>query len=288
MDQERRPVGHSAYSWHNDGADSSSVPLGHSAYSWGAGAAGMAAGTHLAQKPPLATPPHKPQACKGFSKASARELGDGRVARVVAEPPVNAASVLARRQWQQDGGGGGAWEGTPTCALWRVSDAGNIGTMLRTMACLNFRTMVHVTKTGCPSDESTGFAERLACASRGAAGKDFVARERWSPDAFVGHCAAPSGGARLPIVAVETGPSAVSMVGFDWPERCTILVGSEGLGIHGKVLEQLRPGFDSLVIIPTPGAHKSFNVAMAFGMALYSYRQQWPGMDVDMDMDKMR
>jgi len=211
------------------------------------------------------------------------------------------------------------------CALWKVSDAGNVGTMLRTMACLNFQYMLHVSNVAASDAEAEGFTRRLAAASRGCSGKDFARRVCWTADGFVAHCGADgsgggssssssssssscssSGGAgeaggdgdggdgdgrrlpRLPIVAIETAPGAQSMYDFAWPERCMILVGSEGCGIHGRVLEKLRPGYDALVIIPTPGAHKSFNVATAFGMALFSYRQQWPGHTVAMDMASAR
>ena len=51
-----------------------------------------------------------------------------------------------------------------------------------------------------------------------------------------------------------------------------------------QVIQRLRPGFDALVIIPMAGPHKSLNVATALAMAMFSYRSQWPGTALPMDM----
>ena len=116
--------------------------------------------------------------------------------------------------------------------------------MIRTMSCLGFSSMVHVTKSESGDDPADwpGFKDRMRKAARGVEETGFVSRECWSPSAFLEHCAAPQR-ARFPIVAIETAPSAVSIHEFVWPERCTILVGSEGVGIHGKVVATLRPGY---------------------------------------------
>ena len=81
---------------------------------------------------------------------------------------------------------------------------------------------------------------------------------------------------RLPIIAIETATSAVPLNDFKFPERCAIMVGSEGNGIDPRVCKLLRPGYDAFVIIPMVGPHKSMNVATALGVALYEYRRQWP------------
>ena len=81
---------------------------------------------------------------------------------------------------------------------------------------------------------------------------------------------------RLPIIAIETATSAVPLNDFTFPERCAIMVGSEGNGIDPRICKLLRPGYDAFVIIPMVGPHKSMNVATALGVALYEYRRQWP------------
>ena len=94
---------------------------------------------------------------------------------------------------------------------------------------------------------------------------------------YVAHLTAHGPGERLPIVAVETATGAQDMHSFEWPRECQIMVGGESCGIPSPIISHLRPGFDSLVVIPMPGPHKSLNVAAALGMALFSYRGQWPG-----------
>merc|ERR1712194_374128 len=101
----------------------------------------------------------------------------------------------------------------------------------------------------------------------------FVKLEQQFTPAFLEHLDSTT---RPPIVAIETASNAESLFSFCWPERCSIMVGSEGTGIPGKIVRRLRQGYDRMVIIPMPGPHKSLNVSHALGMALFDYRRQWP------------
>ena len=93
--------------------------------------------------------------------------------------------------------------------------------------------------------------------------------------AYVARLAADRGW-RPPLVVVETAAGAVSLHGFAFPARCSIVVGSEDRGVDRALLQGLRPGYDSIVFVPMPGHHTSLNVATALGIVLFEYRRQWP------------
>jgi len=82
---------------------------------------------------------------------------------------------------------------------------------------------------------------------------------------------------RLPLVVMETAPGAVPVHDFRFPSRCVLVVGAEAGGIDRRLVQRLVPGFDALVYVPMPGAHKSLNVVEAACCGLYEYRRQWPG-----------
>ena len=91
----------------------------------------------------------------------------------------------------------------------------------------------------------------------------------WSPD----DAALPP---RLPLVVMETAAGAVPIHTFRFPRRCVLLVGAESSGVDARVVRRLVKGFDSLIYVPMPGAHKSLNVVEATCCAVYEYSRQWP------------
>ena len=166
----------------------------------------------------------------------------------------------------------------PPILLCGVTDPGNVGSVLRLMACLGFDELHRI---------SAGETARLVAGDQSgraalrATARGCEAHTRCHParslSEYVAHLTAHGPGERLPIVAVETATGAQDMHSFEWPRECQIMVGGESCGIPSPIISHLRPGFDSLVVIPMPGPHKSLNVAAALGMALFSYRGQWPG-----------
>jgi 23S rRNA (guanosine2251-2'-O)-methyltransferase len=54
----------------------------------------------------------------------------------------------------------------------------------------------------------------------------------------------------------------------DWPERCVIVLGAEGKGLH----ELVRKNCDALVRIPMAGEIASLNVSVAAGIVLFAWR----------------
>ena len=158
-----------------------------------------------------------------------------------------------------------------------MRDVANIGSTYRLMACLNFTEMVHVGTAG-----ALGAGNLAAASSKGC--EMFVNRQQYLLAEYLAYLGTHGPANRPPIVAVETASTAENIHTFDWPEDCSIMVGNEGTGVPTKVLKTLHPGYDKLVIIPMSGPHKSLNVAMALGMALFAYRRQWPGATLPMNM----
>lgn len=166
----------------------------------------------------------------------------------------------------------------PAVMLCGVRDSVNIGGAYRLMACFNFPRLMVVDSLVSHAVQPKA-AKSVSAASKGC--EAFVSFEQHLIPGFLEQLDDP---VRPPIVAIETASNAESIVGFDWPEKCSIMVGSEGTGIPNKIIRKLRPGFDRLVIIPMMGPHKSLNVSHALGIALFDYRRQWPGPTLPMVM----
>jgi 23S rRNA (guanosine2251-2'-O)-methyltransferase len=72
------------------------------------------------------------------------------------------------------------------------------------------------------------------------------------------------------VVASDCGTGATSVYEFEFPQRCVVLVGSEGWGINRLLLEQA----DYRIQIPMLGSIDSLNVGQATTVLLYEYRRQ--------------
>lgn len=74
------------------------------------------------------------------------------------------------------------------------------------------------------------------------------------------------------LVGLEQTTGSVPLGAFEFPKRCVLLLGSEGLGIPA----QLLPLLDVCVEIPQPGKQvRSLNVHVSASLAIYSYTCQW-------------
>lgn len=68
------------------------------------------------------------------------------------------------------------------------------------------------------------------------------------------------------LVAVEIAEGAVDVNGFRFPEKTCLVLGNEGGGIYGQVIEQC----DFAVFIPMFGKGRSLNVASAAAVVAYA------------------
>ena len=173
----------------------------------------------------------------------------------------------------------------PCVALCGVVNPVNIGSTYRLMACMGFRTLRRIagasdlsavqTLGHAPSKQklrsTSKSCERHVDTHSPMALDEFLSELRQSDSSST---ELPN---RLPIVAIETASGAVDIHSFSWPRDCTLMVGGESDGIPVSLVQELRPGYDHLVIIPMCGPHKSLNVATALAMAMFSYRGQHPG-----------
>ena len=75
----------------------------------------------------------------------------------------------------------------------------------------------------------------------------------------------------IPIVAVETTPTAISIYDFPWNQPTAIVFGNEVTGILPEIWQQC----DGCVKIPMRGFKNSMNVATAFGIVLYEILRSW-------------
>ena len=197
-------------------------------------------------------------------------------------------------------------EGPPkaTLVVINLTKPSNLGSIYRNMSCFGIDDVIHVYKNGvAPPEWKDQFRmQQIKALSRGT--DEHATRTLIPMNEYVGmlkrtrkmetsssSSSSSSTNASLepsakrakleqvdrpPIVAIETATGAVNITSFQFPKRCTIMVGSEGSGISPKVLRAMVPGYDSFVVIPMHGKHHSLNVSMAAGIALYEYRRQWP------------
>ena len=71
-----------------------------------------------------------------------------------------------------------------------------------------------------------------------------------------------------PIIALDTGDAALSVLEFDFPETFTLILGNEEYGISNESLAEV----DYILEIPLFGAKNSLNVACAFAIAASKIR----------------
>ena len=212
------------------------------------------------------------EAAAGSGSASVPAAVEPSASTAVATAPLSAAAARAVRS-------------SRACGLelflvaWKHPQ--NVGSVLRLAACFGVQRVHHVRRSPQPVPLSVQQRNRMLTTARGC--DRLVARRQWSVAqllAFLDDRDGEEGGAspsRLPIVALETAEGAVPLPSFAFPRRCLLLAGAEGRGLELKVLRRLRRGFDAIVYVPMPGAHKSLNAAEAVCCAAYEYRRQWPG-----------
>jgi 23S rRNA (guanosine2251-2'-O)-methyltransferase len=147
-------------------------------------------------------------------------------------------------------------------ALDEVNDPHNLGALLRTAECFSVNAVIWsknrsasvspvVTKASAGASELVNYFEvpNLAQALRGLKAQGF-----W-------------------IVAADTGHDAVSLREFEFPDKCALVMGSEGEGI-GRLIMSLA---DYHVCIPLSGRVTSLNVSQAAAVLLYGYRNRVGG-----------
>jgi len=169
--------------------------------------------------------------------------------------PLEFEPQLRARQRQAGGGDGAQVARLPLIALVdSVRSLWNVGSIFRSADACGVERLVLTGITGCPPQP------RIAKTALGA--ERSVA---W------GYCADPlealtesADGGYLP-VALETSDRAVAIEEFEWPARVCLVVGNEVAGVTPQVLDACPHH----VTIPMLGVKRSFNVAVAFGIAAY-------------------
>ena len=68
-------------------------------------------------------------------------------------------------------------------------------------------------------------------------------------------------------VALETGPDAIPIWDFTWPEKPALVVGNEVEGVSAEMLAACR----HKVSLPMLGYKASLNVTTALGVAMYEF-----------------
>ncbi len=143
------------------------------------------------------------------------------------------------------------------------------------------RTGLHVAIENLQHDLNIGSIVRTANAFN-VGGVHVVGRRRWNrrgamvTDAYlpVHHHRDPAAladwatGHRLPIVALDLVPGALSLEGYDWPTPCVLLVGQEGPGLSRDALSVSQ----DVVAITQTGSTRSINVAAAAAIAMHAWQ----------------
>lgn len=68
-------------------------------------------------------------------------------------------------------------------------------------------------------------------------------------------------------VALETGPDAIDLWSFTWPEKAALVVGNEVEGVSPEMLAACR----QKICLPMLGYKASLNVTTALGVAMYDF-----------------
>ena len=72
------------------------------------------------------------------------------------------------------------------------------------------------------------------------------------------------------LVAIETTDDAINIFDFQFPEKITLIVGSEVNGIQNELIDKA----DYKVYIPLPGPVSSLNVTHALSVAMFEWLRQ--------------
>lgn len=136
----------------------------------------------------------------------------------------------------------------------------NVGTLFRVSDCFGIQEAVLCGYTPSPDD---GRAKQAA-----------LGAEAWVPwsraertlDAVKAQQAKG-----IPVIALETVPTAPALEEWTWPFPCALALGSERFGLDPDVVKAC----DAIVRIPMFGRKNSLNVVMAFTLAAHAARTQF-------------
>ena len=145
-------------------------------------------------------------------------------------------------------------------AAFQPDIAQNLGTMIRTCACL-----------GVPLDviEPCGFPFSVKALRRAAMDyadlADVTRHDDW--DAFIAQREAAQGRSRLVLLSTH---GATRIWDHEFTSQDVLLVGRESAGVPAEVVAAA----DAVITIPMPGGGRSLNVAVAAGMVLSEAARQ--------------
>lgn len=186
-----------------------------------------------------------------LDELTAGGVHQGVLVRLKALEPADLKAI-ARRQPQ-----GGAL----VLLLDGVTDPQNVGAVLRTAVAVGVEAVVLPRRRG---------ALLTPGVHRASAGLSFVA-----PVAAPQNLALAVGTLKEAgywVVAAAAGPGSQPATGFDWPQKCALVLGSEGEGVSRLLLRDS----DFRVALPMDPRVESLNVGVACGALAYLFRRQWP------------
>ena len=144
-----------------------------------------------------------------------------------------------------------AWRFDVTVVMDQVVNPYNVGSLLRLMDNFGFRELVHATPT-LSLDHP-----HLKKASRGC--------DNWIPITYRADLVSFLRESEHPVIGLETGDQAVSLLNWEPPLPCTIVLGNETYGISSEI----RDACHAFVRIPMAGFKASMNVTHAFAVLAY-------------------
>ena len=183
--------------------------------------------------PAWLSPAEMLEECACFHRLQAG-LGDAAGDRAVAAPAVSWQPTLP-----------------VTVALDQVRSPYNVGSILRLIDNAGFAGLVH------SSPWLRLDHPRLQRAARGT--------QQWVPVRYESDLPGFLAHATVPVIGIETGPSAIPLDRWDPPRACVLLVGNESYGIAGA----LRRRCTAQVAVPMRGYKASMNVHHALAVVAW-------------------
>ena len=150
-----------------------------------------------------------------------------------------------------------------TSPLYIIADnlrsAFNVGSIFRTGECLGAE---HIFLCGYTADPEKQRTKKSAMGT-----EDLVS---WSWQAKASNVIKALQEKKIPCIALETATPSTSILEFEFPQSCALLLGNERYGIDPALLDLC----DHIVHIPVFGQKNSLNVSVAFAIAGYEYKRQ--------------